>query len=86
MTGKKFKKLVNEIVDDNDIIIISKDAEGNSFSPFSDFSYNIFYKAITSWYGEIGYKELTPELIKDGYGEGDLIKNGKKAVVLWPTN
>lgn len=72
-------------INPNSEVILSKDSEGNSYSPLADMGENE-YRADSTWDGEIGYKELTPELIDDGYTDEDLIKDGVPAIVLWPTN
>lgn len=83
----KVKELIELLkqVDGELLVVMSKDSEGNDFSPLSDGSER-FYEAETTWYGRIGLKELTPEDIKDGYGEEDVLENGIPALVLWPVN
>lgn len=66
-------------------VIMSKDGEGNSFSPFSDAD-RTYYKAHNAWSGETGLEELTPELRRRGCTEEDVMKGGVPALVLWPTN
>jgi hypothetical protein len=67
--------------------VLAKDSEGNSFSPLSDHSINI-YGPNSTWSGDIYLVELTPEYEADGYTEDDLYHgdNGEKALVLWPAN
>jgi hypothetical protein len=86
MKAKEFKEIVNKW-NDEDEIIMSKDSEGNYFSPFSDFSEQIYIPDCT-WAGEIKQRELTPELIAQGYSDEDLYhgNNGQNAIVLWPIN
>lgn len=83
MTVKELIEVLKE-EDPKRIVVMSKDSEGNNFSPLSSFSLNI-YKAETTWYGDIGLEELTPELRKAGYEEDDVI-SGEKALVFWPVN
>ena len=66
------------------IVVMAKDPEGNGYSPLCDID-TASYKAESTWCGEIGIEELTPELRKRGYSEEDVI-GGQKALVLWPTN
>lgn len=66
------------------VVVMSKDGEGNGFSPLADVE-NASYEADTTWSGEIGLEELTPELQKQGYSEEDVV-NGEPCIVLWPTN
>ena len=84
MNVKELKKAL-EGVDDNRIVVMSKDGEGNSFSPLSDLDENHNYKADSTWSGEIGFAEMTEELKADGYSEGDLL-DGEPALILWPVN
>lgn len=71
--------------DPDRIVVMSKDGEGNSYSPLSDFS-SASYVAECTWSGEIGIEELTDELKAMGYTEEDVIEGGVPALVLWPTN
>lgn len=71
--------------DPNRIVIISKDSEGNDYSPFSGF-YEASYKANSTWSGEIGLETLTEEDRKSGYSEEDVLEDGVPCVVLRPTN
>ena len=86
MKVKEFKILVNSW-DDEDEVIMSKDGEGNNFSPFSTYSKQIYVPDCT-WSGEVYQRGLTPKMIEQGYSEEDLYdgNNGVNAIVLWPTN
>lgn len=85
MTVKELKQAL-EGVDDSRIVIMSKDEEGNGFSPLAEASTeNDVYMADSTWSGEIALKELTPELKEQGYTEEDL-GDGEDCIVLWPTN
>jgi glucose dehydrogenase len=85
MKVKQLKKLL-EKVDDDRIVILQNDSEGNGFSPLSDIDYkNVVYKAESTWSGEIGLEKLTPTLIKAGYTKDDL-STGEKALILIPVN
>ena len=68
----------------DDIVVMSKDGEGNSFSPLSDIS-KASYEADTTWSGDIGLRKLTDEDREQGYTEED-VGQGEDCVVLWPTN
>lgn len=83
----KVKELI-EILQQEDperLVILSKDAEGNNYSPLADCSTSA-YEAECTWSGYIGLEELTPELIKEGYTEEDVLEDGKPCLVLWPVN
>ena len=67
-------------------VIMSKDGEGNNFSPFADFGNVDTYLADSTWSGEVGFSELTEELKKDGYEEEDILPDGVPALVLYPVN
>ena len=87
MKVKDLKKLLADC-NDNDLVILSKDGEGNSFSPLCDIE-KYTYLPETTWIGSIYIKELTPDLRQAGYEEEDLCpepENGVPAIVLWPTN
>jgi hypothetical protein len=86
MTRQELQEKLNEFPADA-VIVLSKDAEGNGYSPLADSSESI-YVPDTTWAGEIYLTELTDELRQMGYGEGDLYHgdDGQRAVVLWPTN
>lgn len=60
------------------IVVLSIDPEGNGYNELRAI------ETYTYSDGEIGIEELTPDLEKAGYSEGDMIEGGKKAVVLWP--
>ena len=64
-------------------VVIAIDEEGNGFNPLEDIETNHMYDKLTH---EISLKELTPELLKQGYTEEDLPydQSGVDAVVLWP--
>jgi hypothetical protein len=55
------------------IVVMSKDSEGNSYSPYADFSLGV-YTPDTTWYGDF---TTHPEEVED-YKEN--------AVCLWPVN
>ena len=89
VTVKELKELLkNE--DDDAIIVLSSDEEGNSFSPLHE-SYGVDNFLSDGNYGEIHPRELTPELIKQGYTEEDLgskedRKKMIKCITLYPLN
>ena len=71
--------------DSNRLVVMSKDGEGNYFSPLAEATTSA-YRADSTWNGEIGLEELTEEEINQGYSEEDVIDDGVPALVLWPTN
>lgn len=82
MTLNQFIEQLHELQGEghgDSIIVLSKDGEGNDFSPFAELG-NYFYKANSTWSGEIcneDEKEAHP---------GDFEDYNQKAIVLWPTN
>jgi hypothetical protein len=83
----KVKELIKQLQEcnQNAIVVMSSDGEGNNYSPLADIDTECNYKADTTYSGEVGLRELTPEYIEAGYGEDDIL-DGKPAVVLYPTN
>ena len=71
--------------DQEAIVVMSSDAEGNSYSPFSGLWEGV-YVPDTTWSGEVGYGELTPELKEYGFTEEDIKTGGESAVILQPIN
>lgn len=82
----KVKKLIKLLLKENPeaFVVMSKDSEGNSFSPLASL-HSCGYRADSTWSGEIGLLELTEKDIKNGYTEEDII-DGEPAVCFWPTN
>ena len=82
----KVKDLVAKLLkeDQEAILIVQKDSEGNGYSPLAGIDTGMYQQEDT-WYGEFGYGALTDELIAQGYTEEDII-DGEAAVVLYPIN
>lgn len=83
----RVKDLIKLLQDEDQdrIVVMSKDGEGNGYSPFSGLS-TAAYVADSTWSGEIGLEKLTEADKKAGYSEEDVKHGGEKAIVLWPTN
>lgn len=83
----KVKELIEQLkeCDPDSIVIMSEDGEGNGFSPLSEIDDSSNYLADSTWSGEVGLRELTPDLEVRGYSEEDIL-DGEKCVVLWPIN
>ena len=86
MKVKDLRRLLAPL-DDNVLVILSKDGEGNDYSPLVDFSKQT-YVPDSQYSGEIYMPELTEEDKNDGYTEEDVYAgdDGVDAIVLWPTN
>lgn len=72
----------------SDLVVLSRDAEGNGYSPLESYSEDL-YVAESSWYGETCLRELTPELVAQGYTSEDVgsIEDGAiPCVTLAPVN
>lgn len=85
------KELIIALLDCNmdDLVIMSKDAEGNSYSPLADLDSNWAYEPTTTWYGEVGLRRLTPEMLDRGFTEEDYYMATEKmtpCVILGPVN
>ena len=73
--GELIKKLKK--VDPKRIVVMSRDPEGNGFSPMCDF-WEGTYKD-----GDVGIEKLTKAYEKLGYSDDDVVK-GTPAVILSP--
>lgn len=76
-------KLLEEVEDKDRVVIMSKDAEGNSYSPFYNISDNMVYEPEATWCGHVNYDryKITTCLIKQGYS-----KKAVRAVIMAPIN
>ena len=74
-------------VDGDRIVVIGKDAGGNNYSPLENVDTGA-YRAETTWSGRFGFEAsgLTEEARRQGYGEEDVIEDGKPGICLWPVN
>ena len=79
-------KILLDKCDDNDLVILASDSEGNNYSPLAE-DYGVYsYQPECSWSGGVSIRELTPELIEQGYTEEDLCESGINAICLYPIN
>ena len=76
MKVSELRKLLDAI-DPDDIVVLSSDAEGNSFSEANGSSLSNFCD------GEIGLREITASDREQGYTEEDLL-DGKPAFMIFP--
>ncbi len=83
MTVKDLIELLQQ-QDQNAIVVMAKDSEGNYHSPFAGL-WAGGYAAENTWSGEVGFLDLTDEAIGAGYTEEDVI-DGVPAVILCPVN
>lgn len=75
MKKSELVKILSDIEGDPEVIM-SKDSEGNDYSPLADYSYPSKYVAENAWSG-IAY-----HLDEDEANE----PNAVDCIVLWPTN
>jgi hypothetical protein len=70
-------------LDPKALVVMSKDAEGNNFSPLSEVEREVAYIPDSTYSGSI----LNP-LDEDYYGEdwSDMLANSIGSVCLWPVN
>lgn len=90
MTVKKLKKLL-EGLDDNTVVIMSKDSEGNSYSPLSGYDSGWVDKDdLKSYYLENyfseGYDFRDNGFESEEEWQDFLKKDAKKVIVLCPSN
>lgn len=87
MTVKELRDCL-DLYNDNDLVVMSKDAEGNGFSPLEQTVGNSLYTPESTWSGSVSIKELDDELKEQGYTEEDCYRDetSKECVVLWPVN
>lgn len=77
VTVAKLRTLLADAPDDA-LVVMSKDAEGNGFSPFAELGGTDHYVAESAWAGHLRDEEYDP----DEDGEDGAVP----CVVLWPTN
>lgn len=84
MKVKQLKELLKNI-DDERIVILQKDGEGNGYSPLYCIDDESVYVADSTWSGDVRFPKLTPDLEKLGYSEEDC-GDGEPALILVPVN
>jgi len=70
---------------DDDIVIMARDSEGNGYSPLYE-AWAGAYRAEKTWCGDVGLRALTSSLAEEGYDEDDVLSDGKPACILSPMN
>ena len=84
LTVKELKKFLATI-DDDRIVVLAEDAEGNGYSPLKG-CWEGAYRADNTYSGDTGLETLTEEDICKGYCDQDVINDGVKALFLVPLN
>ena len=77
----KVKELIKQLEKCNqeDLVVMSIDGEGNSYNPIADVHAGMVYSPER----QVGYSKLTPTLISAGFEEEDII-NGEPCIILCP--
>lgn len=80
------RELIEQLshVEPDRIVVMSKDGEGNGYSPLADF-WKGTYWAETTWYGEVREEQPPEECQALGY-DGDDARDWKRAIILQPVN
>lgn len=84
MKVKELRELL-ENCNDDDLIVMSKDAEGNTFTLLSDIDSDSYVYDSQGWWGDVYLRELSDDDLCNGYTEEDL-GPGENCIILWPTN
>lgn len=86
VTVRELKEILNNVEDDA-IVVLSSDSEGNSFSPLDNSVGIDNYEPNENDRGEVYPRELTEELIKMGWTESNLGEDKEKllkCITLFP--
>jgi len=83
MKVRELKAILAKCDDDIDILVAS-DGEGNSYALLSEVNTTDYAWNQDAQDAEIRLRNLTPDLIQEGYTEEDTMPDGKKCVVIWP--
>lgn len=75
-----------EGIDPDRLVVMSKDSEGNGYSPLADVNPDNIYVADSTWSGDIWPGEYDSEWFDDQEDFETIKAEGVSAVVLWPTN
>ena len=83
----KVKELIAELSkceDQDALVILSIDQEGNNFHPIRDVDDNSGYEDLDGvGLGNVGIWNLTEKLQADGFTAEDVVRK-QRAVVIWP--
>lgn len=85
----KVKDLIEllQLQDPEDIVVLSKDAEGNDFSPLEECSISRKYIPETTWSGAICFRTAEEALRTEEIEDlEDFPEEGINCIVLWPVN
>lgn len=91
VTVKALREALAELPDDL-LVVISRDAEGNSYSPlamvdFEETDGGLIYSAETTWMGEVSSPRFRAEVREEGLNPGSGVEDDEAAcIVLVPIN
>lgn len=79
-------ELIEELseLDPDTVVVLSKDGEGNSFSPYSDYNDGQYFPD-TTWAGEF-HSQQALDSPEEYFEDEEIPEDGLKAICLWPTN
>lgn len=85
MNVKQLRDLLNTLPDDMEIIL-SKDSEGNRFSPLADYNADSIYQPETTYSGLVYDDCWTAEDACMDDDDWQKLLTNPRVLVLWPTN
>lgn len=86
VTVKELRELLADLPEDMQVVM-SKDGEGNSYSPLSDGSSNYIYVPECTWSGDVYSTDHSAEDMDMDEEDWEEFKaTNDRALVLWPTN
>ena len=85
MTIRELRRQLATIPNQDRLVILSKDAEGNGYSPLAGCEVGA-YAAETTWSGQAGLEALTDASRAQGYRDHDVVTDGVPALILCPIN
>ena len=86
MKIKELKEAITDL-DDEMEVVMSKDGEGNSYSPLADCDQDAIYISETTWYGEVYSTDWSAEDACMEDDEWEKFKaSHKRCLVLAPVN
>ena len=80
----KVSELIEKLeqIDGDTDVLLSLDQEGNAYNHLSTLEEMEYHQEGREI--DIGFSELTHDLIKRGYSEDDLLGTCERCVILWP--
>ena len=79
MTVRELVAALNDI-DQTRLVVLSADEEGNCYQLLQGMESSLY----SAKEGEVGPERLTPDLVRQGFTEEDVMSDGVPAVVFYP--